>query len=331
MTASGGGPEDLVRGVLEGDARAIGRAISEVERNAALRSGDPAAHLPEDRPRAHPRHHGAARGREVHARAAARPGLPQDRAPRGHRRRRSVLAVHGRGHPRRPHPHVRDLHGPGRLHPLDGHARRARRPLARDQRRRGRARRRGLRPHPHRDGRRGAGRGRHRARGGHGRRRARARPGRRHPGDQGRDPRDRGRLRRQQGRARRLRPGRGGALDDARLRGASALETADRQDVGADRIGGRRSRRRPRRPRRAPRGLRRRHASAPPASAVAPGRPARRPLPPRRGGPRSGTGRAGARPCARWPTGARIRTRPRTASSTDLVRDARETAARSSP
>jgi LAO/AO transport system kinase len=34
MTASGGGPEDLVRGVLEGDARAIGRAISEVERNA---------------------------------------------------------------------------------------------------------------------------------------------------------------------------------------------------------------------------------------------------------------------------------------------------------
>jgi LAO/AO transport system kinase len=34
MTASGGGPEDLVRGVLEGNARAIGRAISEVERSA---------------------------------------------------------------------------------------------------------------------------------------------------------------------------------------------------------------------------------------------------------------------------------------------------------
>jgi LAO/AO transport system kinase len=34
MTASGGGPEDLVRGVLEGDTRAIGRAITEVERNA---------------------------------------------------------------------------------------------------------------------------------------------------------------------------------------------------------------------------------------------------------------------------------------------------------
>jgi LAO/AO transport system kinase len=34
MTASGGGPEDLVRGVLEGSARAIGRAISEVERDA---------------------------------------------------------------------------------------------------------------------------------------------------------------------------------------------------------------------------------------------------------------------------------------------------------
>ena len=35
MTASGGGPEELVRGVLEGSARAIGRAISEVERDAA--------------------------------------------------------------------------------------------------------------------------------------------------------------------------------------------------------------------------------------------------------------------------------------------------------
>ena len=34
MTASGGGPEELVRGVLEGSARAIGRAISEVERDA---------------------------------------------------------------------------------------------------------------------------------------------------------------------------------------------------------------------------------------------------------------------------------------------------------
>jgi len=34
MTASGGGPEDLVRGVLDGSARAIGRAISEVERDA---------------------------------------------------------------------------------------------------------------------------------------------------------------------------------------------------------------------------------------------------------------------------------------------------------
>ena len=34
MTASGGGPEDLVRGVFEGSGRAIGRAISEVERDA---------------------------------------------------------------------------------------------------------------------------------------------------------------------------------------------------------------------------------------------------------------------------------------------------------
>ncbi|HTR04234.1 MAG TPA: methylmalonyl Co-A mutase-associated GTPase MeaB [Thermoanaerobaculia bacterium] len=35
MTAAGGVPEDLARGVLEGRARAIGRAISEVERDSA--------------------------------------------------------------------------------------------------------------------------------------------------------------------------------------------------------------------------------------------------------------------------------------------------------
>ena len=39
MTASGGGPEELARGVLEGRARAIGRAISEVERDSGAVPG----------------------------------------------------------------------------------------------------------------------------------------------------------------------------------------------------------------------------------------------------------------------------------------------------
>ena len=95
--------------------------------------------------------------------------LRDARQDRRHRRGRPVEPVHRRLDPRRPHPHAGARAGPGRLHPLHGHARRARRARAGDARRRRRPRRGGLRRRDHRDRRRRPGRGRHRAGRAHGR------------------------------------------------------------------------------------------------------------------------------------------------------------------
>ena len=126
-----------------------------------------------------------------------------ERARGPHRRRavdRPVLAVHPGRAARRPDPADRPLPRPGRVHPLDGQPRRARRAqrggaaggAADGRRRQGRG--------AARDGRRRPGRGRHHRPRRHRRARADARLGRLDPGAEGRRDGDPGRDRRQQGR-----------------------------------------------------------------------------------------------------------------------------------
>ena len=135
--------ETLVEAVRGGDPRALARAITLVE------NGDPLAYelvqrrLPAHGPRARGRHHRAARRRQVDARLRADP--PRARARSRQRRRhlgRPVEPVHAGRAARRPHPAQRPLPRPGRLHPLDGHARAPRRPRRDDAADAARARRR---------------------------------------------------------------------------------------------------------------------------------------------------------------------------------------------
>ena len=137
----------------------------------------------------------------AHLRAAGRRGRRAGRRP--------VVAVHRRGHPRRPGAHAGPRHRPRRVHPLDGHPRPPRRAVAGDAggdppARRARA------PLDHRrDRRRRPGRGRGRRQGRHDGRRRQPRVGRQRAGQQGRPDGGRRRLRHQQGRParRRARPG----------------------------------------------------------------------------------------------------------------------------
>ena len=169
-------------------------------------------------------------------------------APRGRAQRRRavdrpVLAVHAGRAARRSHPPDRALPRPGRVHPLDGQPRRARRALggraaggaaARRGRARGRVRR---------DRRRRPGGDRHHRPRRHDRARADARLGRLDPGAEGRRDGDPGRDRDQQGRPPADRHD--GARDPRRAvageprpharGGARQLARADRQDRGQPR------------------------------------------------------------------------------------------------
>ncbi len=215
-----------------GRARAIGRAISEVERDRAARPSILRAPLPADRARADRRHHGAARRRQVHARPAARAGLSEAAADAS-----AIVAVD----PSSPFTGGAILGDRIRMSEIYTDPGVFIRSMAT----------------------RGALGGLARATGdavdvldaagfdvvilietvgvgqdevdivqrrGHDRRRARARPGRRHPGDQGGHPRDRRRLRRQQGGSRGRGPRRRGARDDARLPPDRGVAPADRAD-----------------------------------------------------------------------------------------------------
>ena len=187
---------DLAQRLLDGDKRALARAISLVEND------DPA---------------GWELVREVYPRTGnanvvgftGPPGVGKStligaltklqRAPEPRRRRavdRPLVAVHPRGAAGRPHPSVRALPRPRGVHPLDGQPGRAGRAVgggaagraADGRRRQGRR--------VHRDGRGGPGRGRHHRPRRHDRAGAAARLRRLDPGAQGRgdgDPRrDRG-------------------------------------------------------------------------------------------------------------------------------------------
>ena len=122
----------LAQRLLDGDRRALARAISLVENEDPARLGAGARGLSADRQRRGVRVHRTARRRQVDADRRADQGPPRARSARS--RVLSIdpsLAVHpGRG-ARRPHPPDRALPRPGRLHPLDGQPRRARRPAAR--------------------------------------------------------------------------------------------------------------------------------------------------------------------------------------------------------
>ena len=239
-----GRDDNLAQRLLDGDRRALARAITLVEN---------------DDPR------GWELVREVypktgHAAIVGFTGAPGagkstligalvKRAPRGRaQRRRAVdrpeLAVHPRRAARRPHPADRALPRPGRLHPLDGQPRRARRAQrggapGRAADGRGRPRRR-----VPRDGRRRPGRDRHHRPRRHRRARPDARQRRLDPGAEGRDHGDPRRDRRQQGRPPADRhdgprdPQRAVAGPQLRPR---RVEGPDPQDRGADRHGRRRA------------------------------------------------------------------------------------------
>src|SRR5256885_8162348 len=147
------------------------------------------------------RHHRRPGQREVHHGRGAR-GSPAQGRPQGRdHRHRSQQPVLGRLDHGRPHPHERGRRGRGRLHPQHGHARGPRRNGAGDAGLRRHPGRRRLRPHPGRDGGRRAGRSGDRQRIAHHAGGVGSGPGRRDPGDQGRDPRDRRRPRGEQERS----------------------------------------------------------------------------------------------------------------------------------
>ena len=130
------------------------------------------------------RHEAAARGRKDGRRAVDR----------------SLLAVHPRRAAGRSDPPLRALSRPGRVHPLDGQPRGARRPVGGRAAGRAAARRRGAPGRAGRDDRGGPGRDRHHRPRRHGRAGADARVRRLGPGAQGRRDGDPRRDRRQQGR-----------------------------------------------------------------------------------------------------------------------------------
>ena len=179
--------------------------------------------------------HRAARRRQVDADRGADQAPPRARAAGGGAVDRPQLAVPRRRAARGPDPAVRALPRPGRVHPLDGDPRRARRAgrggapgRAADGRRRQGRRVPG-------DGRRRPGRGRRDRPRGLDRARADPRLGRLDPGAQGRCDGDPGRHRRQQ-----VRPPadrHDGARDQGRAqpRPAGGLGGADRQDRGGAR------------------------------------------------------------------------------------------------
>ena len=92
------------------------------------------------------RRHGQPRGRQVDPLRPAHRGVPRARAPRRRRRGRPVEPVHGRRHPRRPHPHVASRDRRRRVHPVARDARAPRRPDAQRPRRGARPRRGRVRP-----------------------------------------------------------------------------------------------------------------------------------------------------------------------------------------
>ena len=315
-------PDDptLAQRLLDGDKRALARAITLVE------DDDPAGWelVREVYPHT---------GKAAIVGLTGAPGVGQvdaDRradqaAPRGRPRGRGavdrpVVAVHPRRAARRPHPADRALPRPGRLHPLDGQPRRARRAQrggaaggAADGRR-GQGRR------LPRDGRRRPGRGRHHRPRRHDRAGAHAGLRRLDPGPEGRDHGDPRHHRRQQGRPPADRHH--GPRDPRRaVAGAAArLARADRQDPGRAR---RRRRELVERARRAPRVHRARGDAvrAPPAQPAQRGpravRDAPAPQRSRSAWPRTTTSRG----CStRWWRGGWIRPRRRARSSSASTR-----------
>ena len=115
-----------------GDKRALARAISLVENDDPEGWALVREVYPQHRPGLGGRLHGAARGGQVHADRAARGARARTRARGGGALDRPELAVHPRRAARRPHPPHRPLPRPGRLHPLDGEPRLARRPVRGD-------------------------------------------------------------------------------------------------------------------------------------------------------------------------------------------------------
>ena len=117
----------LAAGVRAGDRRALARAITLVE------SSDPLAHelvrdlYPETGTRVRGRHHRPARRRQVEPDRRAPPPRPRPRPDRRRRLGRPLEPVLAGRAARRPDPAGRPLPRPGRLHPLDGHARPPRR------------------------------------------------------------------------------------------------------------------------------------------------------------------------------------------------------------
>ena len=186
----------LAQRLLDGDRRALARAITLVEDNRPegwelVRevyphtghaevvgfTGPPGRGQVDADRRAH---QGAARSRTDGRRAVDRP----------------LLAVHPGRAARRSHPPDRALPRPGRVHPLDGQPRRARRPVRGGAAGRAAAGRRRPRGRVRRDRRRRPGRDRHHRPRRHDRAGADARLGRLDPGAQGRRDGDPGRDRR---------------------------------------------------------------------------------------------------------------------------------------
>ena len=137
------------------DRRALARAISLVE------DGDPLAYplvrelYPSTGRRRDRRRHRAAGRGEVEPHRRARRARPRDGADGRRRLGRSVEPVLARRAARRPHPPLRPLPRPRRLHPLDGNARASRRPRRGDAAGRAPPRRRREGRRLRRDGRRG--------------------------------------------------------------------------------------------------------------------------------------------------------------------------------
>ena len=120
--------QTLAQRLLAGDRRALARAITLVESRRPARLGARARGLPADRPA--PRSSGSparpGAGKSTLIGALTKLRRAQDRDVGG-ALDRPVLAVHARRAARRPHPPDRPLPRSGRVHPLDGQPRRARR------------------------------------------------------------------------------------------------------------------------------------------------------------------------------------------------------------
>ena len=189
----------LVAGVRAGDRRAVARAICSWRTARPELAHDVGGHLRRHGTRRDDRTHGRAGRREVDARHRARAAGSSRGPTRGGARGRSHLAVHGRRAPRRPGAHAGARHRPGRVHPIDGHARPPRRHGPGGARGGAHPRRSRLRPDHRGDRRRRSGGGRRGGRHRHRRRGARAGARRRRPDGEGGHPRGGRRLRREQG------------------------------------------------------------------------------------------------------------------------------------